>query len=74
MKINKPQRIVFADLAIGGAMFLLAYLLKDSTPEAQTQGLIAIMFAIFLRLKRQDNNTLCNDTKCLRGSSETAGE
>ena len=74
MNINKFQIVVLADLSIGGAILLLAYLLKDATPEAQAQGLVAIVVAIFFRLKGASLSANCNRTKCLRGSKDTTGE
>ena len=55
-------------------MLLLAYLLKDATPEAQTQGVVAIVVAIFLRLKGASKSDDCNRSKCLHGSRDIAGE
>ena len=74
MNTSKSQKVVLADLAIGGAILLLAYLLKDATPEAQAQGLVAIVVSIFLRLKRASKSDDCNRSTCLRGSRDIAGE
>ena len=74
MNICKSQKVVLADLAIGVAMLFLAYLLKDETPEAQTQGLLILVVAMFLRLKGGTKSDVCNRTTCLRGSSEATGE
>ena len=74
MNISKFKKVVLADLAVGGAILLLAYLLKDATPEAQAQGLVAIVVAIFLRLKGASKSDDCNRTTCLRGSKDTAGD
>ena len=49
MNFTKKQKTTIADVLIAFGILLLAFLLKDANSEAQTNGYLAVIAAIFLR-------------------------
>ena len=52
----KQQRLV-GDIGIAVGMLLLAFLLKDSSEQAQTSGMLTMLAAIFIRLNCRSNKS-----------------